>query len=101
MKIIVTCSDFHDAFQDTRPDNFTYAGLNALFEYLEEYEDSTSEEVALDIIALCCEYTEYEGIDDFNKTYNTDYENSSDITETEVVPVDNSDLDDSFIIQGF
>ena len=41
-----------------RPDNFSYAGLKALFEHLESYEDDTGEEIELDVIALCCDYSE-------------------------------------------
>ena len=41
-----------------RMDNFSREGLELLFEYLEEYEDSCGVEVELDVIALCCEYSE-------------------------------------------
>ena len=60
MKQTINFSQFVDAFWDTYKGNFTYAGKRALFDYLEEYEDSTDEEVELDIVALCCEYAEYE-----------------------------------------
>ncbi len=53
--------DFEDAFTShDRKDQFSYEGKKALFEYLEGYEDSTGEQIELDIIALCCEYTEYD-----------------------------------------
>lgn len=52
--------DFCDAFSDTYKNNFSYNGKRALYDYLEEYEESTGEEVVFDIIALCCEYSEYE-----------------------------------------
>ena len=64
MKIIITEHAFRQMFMDIRPDNFSYAGLTALFEYLVGYEEATCEEIELDVIALCCEYTEYEIIDD-------------------------------------
>lgn len=60
MKINVTFSMFCDAFRDMRrKDQFTYAGLEALYDYLIEYEEDIGEEIELDVIALCCEYTEY------------------------------------------
>jgi hypothetical protein len=31
--------DFKDAFDDIRPDNFSYEGLEALFDYLQMLED--------------------------------------------------------------
>lgn len=56
----VTFSDFVDAFRVMdRRDQFSYDGLRALFDYIEEYEDSTGESIELDVIALCCEYSEY------------------------------------------
>lgn len=51
--------DFHDAFRNMgRKDNFSYEGLNALFDYLEGIEGDTGERIELDVIALCCDYKE-------------------------------------------
>lgn len=58
MKSKVYLSEFRDAFQSMRPDNFSYEGLGILFEYLESYEDDTGEELELDIIAICCDFSE-------------------------------------------
>jgi hypothetical protein len=59
MKTTLTFSGFRDAFRAyERMDNFSYEGAKALFEYLEQYEEDTGEELELDVIALCCEYTE-------------------------------------------
>lgn len=59
MKTTVNFSDFCDAFRKfDRDNNFSYAGKRALFDYLEEYEQSTGEEIELDVIALCCDYEE-------------------------------------------
>ena len=69
MKTNVSLSDFRDAFQSHDRKNFSYAGQEALFDYLEEYEESTGEEVELDIIALCCEYSEHETALDCAKEY--------------------------------
>jgi hypothetical protein len=41
-----------------RGDNFSYEGLRALFDYLEQYEEETNTPIELDVIALCCEYNE-------------------------------------------
>ena len=59
IKQTVTESDFRDAFQAIRPDNFSYEGLGALYEYLEELSEDTGEDIELDVIAICCDYTEY------------------------------------------
>ena len=41
-----------------RADQFSYSGLRALFDYLEELEDGIGEEIELDVIDLCCSYAE-------------------------------------------
>lgn len=46
-------SDFRAGFK-YRPDNFSYEGLGALFDYLE----SMDEEVEFDPIAICCYFSE-------------------------------------------
>jgi len=58
MKQTVHFQDFEHAFEQIRPDNFTSDGLMCLFEYLEECEKDTGEEYELDVIALCCDFSE-------------------------------------------
>ena len=41
-----------------RADQFTPDGLRVLFDYLEELEASTGTPIELDVIALCCGYSE-------------------------------------------
>ena len=51
---------FHDAFVNMdRQENFSYGGRSALFDYLEQLEDDTGEAIEMDVIALCCEFSEY------------------------------------------
>lgn len=60
MHITVNSSMFADAFRRMgREDQFSREALEALFNYLEEYEEETGFRVELDVIALCCEFTEY------------------------------------------
>jgi hypothetical protein len=58
MKTTVYFSEFRDLFQQIRPDNFSYQGQKILFDYFEEYENSTGEEFDLDVIAICCDFSE-------------------------------------------
>ena len=59
MKTSVSLYDFREAFRTMgRVDQFSYEGLEVLFDYLEQYEDSTGEELELDVVALCCEFYE-------------------------------------------
>lgn len=50
---------FVDAFkQSSRKDQFSHEALEAIFDYLEEYSDSTGENVEFDIVAICCDWSE-------------------------------------------
>lgn len=71
MKQTINVHEFQNAFMswDTYKDNFSRAGLRALFESLKEYEESTGEELELDVVALCCDYVEYESAWDAMKEY--------------------------------
>lgn len=57
MKETINLSQFIDAF-NIRKENFSYNGLNALYDYLTNLEEDLNEEIELDVIALCCEYSE-------------------------------------------
>lgn len=74
MKTTVSRYDFERAFINAkRQENFSYEGMGLLFEYFEEHEESTGEEFELDVIAICCEYTE-ETISDIADNYGIDLE---------------------------
>ena len=90
---------FRRWFEDHRPNNFSYTGLASLFEYLEEYEESTGEQIEFDPIALCCEYTEYDDLGEFHQNYDKEtYPDKDSIMDyTQVIEVGT----DSFIIQNF
>ena len=60
MKIIVTESMFVEQFKRVRPDNFSRAALEALFAHFEEQENDHKEQFECDVIAICCEWTEYD-----------------------------------------
>lgn len=61
MKQTLDFNSFRDAFTaHNRADHFPGQSLEALFDYLEEYESSTGEELELDVVALCCDYTHYD-----------------------------------------
>ena len=55
----ISVYDFRDAFKRCgRGDQFSYEGLELIFDYIEEYEGSTGEQVELDVIGICCEWCE-------------------------------------------
>tara|TARA_R110002033_G_scaffold152777_1_gene189348 strand:+ start:302 stop:598 length:297 start_codon:yes stop_codon:yes gene_type:complete len=90
--------DFSKAFHNMgRGEQFSSCGLSALFEYFEMLEDE-GDQMELDVIAICCEYAEYDSLAEFQEDYSSEYESIDDIErETEVIRID----DDSFIIVKF
>ena len=67
----VDLQDFTNAFRDyNRADNFSYAGLKALFFYLEEVSEDMGEDIVLDVIGICCDFTEYESVQEIAESYN-------------------------------
>ena len=74
MKRTINKWEFRDAFRDMgRKDQFSYNGLAALFEHLEGYEEDTGEEIELDVIALCCDYSEYATALEAAREYGNDW----------------------------
>tara|TARA_R100001244_G_scaffold127771_1_gene98540 strand:+ start:851 stop:1201 length:351 start_codon:yes stop_codon:yes gene_type:complete len=67
----LTESDFIDLTNkfSQHKDNFSYEGKKALFKYLEEYEEDTRDIIEFDYISLCCDYEEYDNIDEVLKEY--------------------------------
>lgn len=80
----VTFKDFVDAFQVAgRANQFTDDGLQALYDTLNELSDNIGEPLELDVIGLCCEYTEYADFEAFK----TDYPNIETLEDyTTVIP---------------
>lgn len=98
MKQTVYQSGFRDAFvRYGRKENFSYSGLDALYEYLTDLEDDTGVEQELDVIGLCCEWTEYESIEEFNHDYNKEYSSMNQIDDTIIIPIDS----DRFLAMSF
>jgi hypothetical protein len=72
MKTTVSKYDFERAFVDAnRKDNFSYEALGLLFDYFESYEEETGQEIELDVIAICCEYSE-DTLQDIANNYGID-----------------------------
>jgi hypothetical protein len=68
----ITLQDFRNEFKRYNRDNFSYKGLEVLFDYLEGLEDDMQEPIELDVIGLCCDYSEYETLEDVQKDYNVE-----------------------------
>jgi len=84
MKIEINAEQFCKEFgKRNRGNNFTISGLYALYEYLNE---TYGDDYVLDVIDICCTYTEYESYDEYRKDY-------SGVTE--------DDLSDNIICKNF
>lgn len=99
MKITINFNDFEARFQRYgRGEQFSYEGLQALFDWLEDFESDTGEDMEFDVIGLCCDFAEYENLKEFQAEYGKEYESIEDIeNDTIVIPIDK----ESFIIQAF
>lgn len=86
MKQRVDLRDFRNAFDRMdRKNNFSYEGLEELYDYLIMLEDDLGEEMGLDVIAICCEWTEYEDIEEFQQNYGDEYQTIADIEYKTIV----------------
>lgn len=93
----ISFGEFCNSFPNSYKDNFSHEGKRALFDYLERLEEDIGEEMECDPIAFCCEYSEYENLEELQKNY-PDIETMDDLqNNTAVIMVD----DTSFIIQDF
>jgi hypothetical protein len=69
MKTTINFYEFSRWFEQHRPNNFSYEGRQALYDMLISYEEDTGEEIEFDPIAFCCEYEEYENMEEFWQEY--------------------------------
>ena len=109
MKTTVNKYDFERAFVTAgRKDQFSYDGLKALFEYLEDLEDYIGEEIELDVVAICCDYSEYDSALECAKDYPFDVDEDLDEDEQEEMALEYLrdrtpliEFDTGIIVQAF
>jgi hypothetical protein len=96
----VSFMDFVDRFRAfDRDENFSWGGKHALFDYLEEYEEETGEPIELDVIALCCDYTEYTDLKELNEAHGKEFQTLEEVYDyTTVIPIEGTER---FIIQDY
>ena len=71
MKMTINESMFKDQFRlNGRKDQFSSNGLTALYNHLEEVFDDSEYEYDLDVIGLCCEFSEYDNALEAGLNYN-------------------------------
>ena len=92
----ITETDFINSFQSLRPNNFSREGLEALYNHF--WDLSEDQNIELDVIAICCDFTEYDSLAEFNRDYGENFDDVEEIFDhTQVIMIDN----EKFIIQNY
>ena len=101
MKKTLTIYDFREEvakYSENYKNQFSYEGLEALFNYLERCEEETGEEMEFDFVAICCDFKEYDNLEEIKQNYNN-IETIEDLrNETQVIEIEGTDR---LIIQVF
>jgi len=58
MKQTINLYQFREAFRLHERENFSYEALGFLFDWLEQYEADGGEEIEMDVVGLCCDFSE-------------------------------------------
>jgi phosphosulfolactate synthase (CoM biosynthesis protein A) len=100
MKMTLNTYQIADELRKDTSAKWSYAGANALAEYLEEYEESTGEEMELDTCAIRCDFSEYSSLLEWAHEYFSNALEELGFDETE--ENDDDEVDDKIreYIQG-
>jgi len=91
--------DFIRAFEEyKREGEFSYKGLEALYDWLDELAADTETPYELDVIGLRCEFTEYSDLAEIQETYSLTDINSIEMLSFYTVVIE---FDGGIIIQDF
>ena len=91
---------FREAFRLVgRMDQFSYEGLEVLFEYLDNLSEEIGEPIELDPIALCCDYYE-SSIEELIDNYNIDLSEVDEDDPDSIVEVVREYLEDNTSVCG-
>lgn len=78
----INFNGFLSAFRAMDRDNqFSYAGKRALFDYIEDYEEEIGDSIELDVVALCCDYSESTW-EEIAEDYSIDLEDGEEVEDT-------------------
>ena len=68
----IKVNEFIDGIESIRPDNFTADALRQMFDWFEQYEDDTGEQVEFDPIAICCDFSQ-STVEEVNSDYSKEF----------------------------
>jgi hypothetical protein len=81
----------HELMQDDNA-NWSRAGAFALAEYFEQLEEDLGENIEFDAVAIRCDFSEYESLQDWAHDYFTDAVEEMGFTQTE--EIDDNDFNE-------
>lgn len=91
---------FREAFRLAgRENQFSYEGLEVLFDYLEQFSDDTGEVIELDVVALCCDYYE-SSIQELIDNYDIDLSEVDEDDPDSIIEVVREYLEDNTSVCG-
>ena len=91
---------FREAFRLAgRMDQFSYEGLEVLFDYLDNLSEDTGEPIELDVVALCCDYYE-SSIEELIDNYNIDLSEVDEDDQDSIIEVVREYLEDNTSVCG-
>ena len=61
--------EFRNSFKGSRSDNFSMEGLYTLYNYLNDLSEDIGEDIELDIIAIACDFNEYDSLQEALEQY--------------------------------
>ena len=101
MKKTIDLYDFVKEFKDYgRMENFTEKGLEALYNWLIDMENDTGIEMELDVIGICCDFSQYETLSEIIDDYGNIFDETATLDDvgyyTTVI-----EFDGGYIIQDF
>ena len=78
-----------------RRSHFSRPALRALYEYLDEASNDMGEDIELDVVGICCEWSEYKDIEAAKEDY--EIEGLSDLQDSTTVV----EFDGGLLVQDF
>lgn len=64
-----------------RDNHFSYYGYQAMYDYLDQLSDDMGEDFKVDVIAICCDFTEYSDWEELYNEYTYSYNNEEETWE--------------------
>ena len=91
---------FEAAFKEAgRSEQFSWDGFKALFDYLNNLSDDIGQPIELDVVALCCDYTE-DSYSNIAKDYSIKLTNAEDEDQAKQIVIDYLQDNTSYVGEG-